>query len=109
MITTMSIGNMLNSIVPISRFNNGEAAKVFDEVEETGCKIVVKNNVPACVLLTPEKYQELIELLDNEYLYALALEREMKDAGKSYSATEVMEQYGITDADIDNAEDDEIE
>ena len=43
----MSVVNMMNAMVPITRFNKGEAAKIFDEVETTGTKIVVKNNRPA--------------------------------------------------------------
>lgn len=56
MLNFMTVDNVLNAIVPISRFNKGEAGKIFDEVKSGGFKIVVKNNVPTCVLITPEKY-----------------------------------------------------
>ena len=51
----MSVVDMMNAMVPITRFNKGEAAKIFDEVETTGTKIVVKNNRPACVLISPSQ------------------------------------------------------
>jgi len=44
---------IMNSMVSVSRFNKGEASKIFDEVAKTGIKIAVKNNKPACVLLSP--------------------------------------------------------
>ena len=48
------IAEVMRSMVPVSRFNKGEAAKIFDEVAQTGIKIAVKNNKPACVLLSPK-------------------------------------------------------
>ena len=37
----MSVVGMMNSMIPITRFNKGEASKIFEEVELTGTKIVV--------------------------------------------------------------------
>ena len=45
---------LLNSFVAISRFNKGEAGKIIDEVHEEGFKIIIKNNEPVCVMITPE-------------------------------------------------------
>ena len=42
--------NLLNSIVPISQFNKGQAGKIFNDVKENGAKIVIKNNEPALLL-----------------------------------------------------------
>ena len=103
MLNIYSLGNVMDALVPISRFNRGEANKIFEEVKETGCKIVVKNNNPACVLLTPEKYREMVELIDDQYLLALAVERERNFNGKTYSADEV---YGELEIEMDI--DDEI-
>ena len=38
---------MMDSIIPISRFNDGEANKIFEEVKQTGCRIVIENNSPS--------------------------------------------------------------
>jgi predicted mannosyl-3-phosphoglycerate phosphatase (HAD superfamily) len=46
MLNSFSVSGVLNSLVPISRFNKGEANKIFEEVRETGFKIVLKNNSP---------------------------------------------------------------
>lgn len=50
---------LLNSFVAISRFNKGEAGKIIDEVHEEGFKIIIKNNEPVCVMITPEFFNEL--------------------------------------------------
>lgn len=75
----VSVKDLLESIVPITRFNKGEASKIFDEVNERGMKIVLKNNTPACVLLNPDKYESMIEALEDYALYFEA-ERRMESA-----------------------------
>lgn len=57
----MAANNVLNMLVPISRFNKGEANKIFEEVKEEGVKIVLKNNQPIGVILTPEMYESLLK------------------------------------------------
>ena len=96
MLNSMVTSNMLNSIVPISRFNKGEANKIFDEVNKSGFKIVVKNNKPACVLITPETYQEMIEMIENYNLYVTA-EKRMKttNANDFISSDDVLQDLGI--------------
>lgn len=63
-IKKVSVSGVLNSFVPISRFNKGEAHKIFDEVKQNGYGIVVKNNSPTCVLITPEIYEEMMDIID---------------------------------------------
>ena len=67
--------NFVKSMVPISRFNKGEAGKIFSEVNYEGIKVVLKNNAPACVLLSPDVYEEIQEALEN---YRLLLEAETR-------------------------------
>ena len=104
-----AIKNIMDSMVPITRFNRGEANKIFDELRESGCKVVVKNNVPACVLLSPEMYQEMVELIENQYLISLAEERTRNDTGMTRSFEELLAKDGLTLADIDAMDDVEIE
>jgi PHD/YefM family antitoxin component YafN of YafNO toxin-antitoxin module len=96
MLSVIGMSAALDSLVPITRFNRGEAGKIFEEVQVTGCKIVLNNNKPACVLLTPERYQELVDMIDDQYLLALAEERMKNDTGITYSAEEVYQELGIT-------------
>jgi len=104
----MQAAEVMRSMVPVSRFNKGEAAKIFDEVAKTGMKIAVKNNKPACVLLSPERYESLLEEMEDLQLMMEA-ERRIAEGGPIYSQDEVMQSLGITQADIDAAEDVEIE
>ena len=109
MVSTVFRGNILDALVPISRFNKGEANKIFDEVRLSGFKVVVKNNSPTCVLLTPEKYQEMIDIIDDQYLLSLAEERLKNDNGVTRSFEEILSKDGLTLADIEAMEDVEIE
>jgi len=102
-------GSILDVLVPISRFNKGEANKIFDEVRLSGFKVVVKNNAPACVLLAPEKYQEMTDMIDDQYLLALSEERLKNDNGATRSFEDILSKDGLTLADIEAMEDVEIE
>ena len=110
MLNSIVTSNMLNSMVPISRFNKGEANKIFDEVNKSGFKIVVKNNKPACVLINPETYQEMVEALEDYKLY-IAAEKRMKNKTEQdfVSEKEVMNKFGIKQEDLDNIDDVELE
>lgn len=101
----MSVKGVMDAIVPISRFNKGEANKIFDEVAESGFKVVLKNNTPACVLIPPKRYEELLEALEDYELYFEA-EQRMKcaDQEKQFSQEEVYRQLGIKPSDLDSIE-----
>ena len=109
MINNVLRGNVLDALIPISRFNKGEANKIFDEVRLTGYKIVVKNNAPACVLLAPERYKELIDIFDDHYLLALSEERIKNDNTPTIPFEEILAEDGLTFADLEAMEDVEIE
>ena len=99
------LNNTINSIVPISRFNKGEAKKIFDEVNKSGYKIVVKNNKPICVLINPETYQEMVELIENYKLYVEA-DKRMKNTTDSdfISSHDVLSDLSITKDELNNTE-----
>ncbi|MDI7818041.1 type II toxin-antitoxin system Phd/YefM family antitoxin [Clostridioides difficile] len=99
------MANMLNTIVPISRFNKGEANKIFDEVKQSGSKIVVKNNVPTCVLITPEKYEEMINVIE-DYKLLLESEKRMHNINEKdlISQSEIMKDLDISEKDLENIE-----
>lgn len=99
------MANMLNTTVPISRFNKGEANKIFDEVKQSGSKIVVKNNIPTCVLITPEKYEEMINAIE-DYKLLLETEKRMKNINEEelISQSELMKDLDISEKDLENIE-----
>ena len=94
--------------IPISLVIRGLAGKVFEEVRQQGAKVVMKNNAPECVLLSPEEYLRLIDEVNDAKLAALAAQRMQHfDADKAIPAEEVYQKYGISDADL--ADFDEVE
>ena len=98
-----TILNIMNSMVPISRFNKGEASKIFDEVASSGTKIVVKNNQPACVLLSPAQYESLMEMLPDSLLYTEAEKRmAANNESGNLSHEAVMKELGITQEELDD-------
>ena len=101
----LTVSDMLNAVVPISRFNKGEANKIFDEVDSAGYKIVFKNNKPTCVLLSPERYTEIIEALENYVLFAEAERRlNSTESSNTVSHDTLMAEFGITEADLEAIE-----
>lgn len=105
----MSVMSVMKSIVPITRFNRGEANRIFEEVESGGTKIVMKNNRPACVLIAPDKYEALMEMLSDYILEEEAKKRmEHYDQQETVTQEEIMKEFGITQDDLD-AVDVEIE
>lgn len=105
MLGQIPAAEIMKSMIPITRFNRGEASRIFDEVASSGTKIVVKNNRPACVLMSPEQYTELMELL-SDYILLDEAERRMAgfDAGKTVSQAEVMREFGLSQADLDGVD-----
>ena len=105
----LSIMNIMKTIVPITRYNQNEASKIFDEVEASGIKIVIKNNSPACVLMSPEQYESLMEML-SDYILQEEAEKRMAshNPDECLSQEELMQELGISQADLD-AVDVEIE
>ncbi len=99
----MSVLNVMKSIVPITRFNKGEASRIFEEVQAGGPKIVMKNNRPACVLMSPEKYESLMEML-SDYILQEEAERRLVSSDETLSQNEVMKSLGITQAELDDVD-----
>lgn len=105
----LSTVSMMKRMIPITRFNKGEANKIFDEVRASGTKIVVKNNHPACVLMSPEQYESLVEML-SDYLLMNEADKRLAENNdvENISHEEMMNRLGITREELD-ATDVEIE
>ena len=97
-----SVRDVINSIVPITRFNRGEASKIFEEVDRRGVKVVLKNNAPVCVLVQPERYEKMVEALEDYALYFEAERREAASGGKTISQEEVLKKFDIPKEELEN-------
>jgi prevent-host-death family protein len=110
MMPMMNPKKVLNSFIPITRFNRGEASKIINEVKTEGVKFIVKNNNPECVLLSVEDYKKMLDEIEDAELAAMALEREALHGNEpTIPFEQVMKEAGITQADLDAIDDSEIE
>ena len=101
---------LLQSHVPISQFNKGQAAKIFDRLRSERELIVLKNNQPSAIILSPEEYTRLTEI-EEDYFLLLEANKRMKDNGnkETISFDSVMSNLGISEAELLEAEDVDIE
>ena len=98
----------LNSLVSISQFSKGQATQVFERLKTEAQLVVLKNNMPVAILLSPEEFSRYEEIEEDYRLMLLAQER-LKANEKTLSEEEALKELGITEEDIDAAEDVEIE
>ena len=92
-------------IVSISRFNKGEANKIFDEVSRDGFRYVMKNNQVKCILISPEAYDKMIEDIEDYYDARWAEDRLAHSTGKTISMKELAEKFNITAEELEAAPD----
>lgn len=66
---------------------------------------VMKNNRPACILMSPGKYEALIEML-SDYIMQEEAENRMShfDSKEVMSQKQVMDSLEITEADLDDVD-----
>jgi hypothetical protein len=62
----MTEKNLLNNLVSVTMFNQGQASKIFNRLQEEKQIVVLKNNIPTAVLLSPNEYDRLLSLAESE-------------------------------------------
>ena len=102
--------DFLQSLVPISQFNKGQAAKIFDRLHSEKELIVLKNNQPSAVILSLEEYTRLTEI-EEDYFLLWEANRRIEENGdkKTVSLDSVMDHLGISKEELLDAEDADIE
>ena len=102
--------DLLQSLVPISQFNKGQAAKIFDRLHSDRELIVLKNNQPSAVILSPEEYTRLMQI-EEDYFLLLEANKRMEANGnnKTISFDSVMSDLGISEDELLDTEDVDIE
>lgn len=97
----MNIIAAIQNTISITQFNRGLAGKIFQEVKQSGAKVVMKNNTPECVLISPDEYVRLMDEVNDARLLALAVKRmENFNPNNTLSEKQVMEDLGISDDDL---------
>ena len=101
--------DILDSLVPITQFNRGQASRIFDRLHNENQLIVLKNNQPAAIILSPSEFQRLSEI-EEDYTLLLEATRRLKENSSSTSSREeVMSELNINEADLAAAGDVVIE
>ena len=102
--------DLLQSLVPISQFNKGQAAKIFDRLRSERELIVLKNNQPSAIILSPEEYTRLTEI-EEDYFLLLEANKRMEDNvnQRTISFDSMMNNLGISEAELREAGDVDIE
>ena len=106
---------MIKAMVPITRFNKGEAGKIIEEVKRDGIRVIVKNNVPECIMITVEEYNALNEAANRTVI--LNQSKEWEEKRKAWiqkvranvqpplppvmSVEEALEKYGSRPIEVD--------
>jgi len=99
-ITMTYTADILDSLVPITQFNHGQASNIFDRLHTENQLIVLKNNQPAAIILSPSEFQRLSEIEENYTLLLEATRRLKEDSSSTTSREEVMSELGISEADL---------
>lgn len=98
-----SVTEFLNGLIPITQFNRGQASRIFDRLQSEKRLIVLKNNQPAAIILSPEEYTRLTDLEDDYSLLQQALKRLSESEEHSLTMAEVMKALHITEEELASA------
>ncbi len=56
----MKVTKVIKQMTSITHFNKGKASKLFSKVKKGDPLIVVKNNIPVAIIISPDEY-DIIE------------------------------------------------
>ncbi|MEG2628648.1 MAG: type II toxin-antitoxin system prevent-host-death family antitoxin [Raoultibacter sp.] len=102
--------DIINNMIPISDFSRGKASGVFAKVAGGTPVIVLKNNAPLAVITSPAEHARLTQIEEDYALLCESIERlERKGKAKNHSFADVMSEFGITEAELDDADEVEFE
>ena len=97
--------DILDSLVPITQFNRGQASRIFDRLHTESQLIVLKNNQPAAIILSPSEFQRLSEIEEDYTLLLEATRRLKEDSSSTSSREEVMSELNISESELAAARD----
>lgn len=102
--------NTLQSLISISQFNQGQAARIFDRLRSEKELIVLEDNQPSAVLLSPEEYTRLAEI-EEDYFLLLETAKRLEDNGDKETVPfdALMQELGIREDELLNTEEVDIE
>ena len=97
-----NITSAIRDTISISLFNRGLAGKIFEDVKQSGAKVVMKNNTAECVLMSPDEYVKLMDEVNDARLLSIANERMQNfNPTNLISSEDLYKELGITEEDLE--------
>lgn len=100
-----SAGELFKNMVSVTELNKGNASKIIDEMKKTGYKVILKNNSPEAVLITPDQFEELISLREEVLDMSLGIEALKRlnsyNSQESISHEDILKEFGISREELD--------
>jgi len=101
--------DVLQSFVSISQFNRGQASRIFEKLRQCRQIVVLKNNRPEAVILSPEEYSRLMEIEEDYMLMNEDGDRIAENGFRPHVSMEkTMKELGVTKKEMDDADDTSI-
>ncbi|MBT1167078.1 type II toxin-antitoxin system prevent-host-death family antitoxin [Bifidobacterium simiarum] len=79
----------LDNLVSVSELSHGGVSRTLSRVSDDNPVVVMRNNKPAAVVITPDDYKRFTEAEENFALYLEAVNRMKHDDGSRFDADEV--------------------
>lgn len=79
----------LDNLVSVSELSHGGVSRALNRVADDNPVVVMRNNKPAAVVITPADYKRLTEAQEDLALYREAVERMRHDDGTRYTTEQV--------------------
>lgn len=79
----------LDNLVSISELSHGGASRALSRISDNNPVVVMRNNKPAAVVITPEDYKRYTEAEEDFALYLEAADRMNHDDGARLSMDDV--------------------
>ena len=106
----MSPAALLENVVPTSAFNKGQSTRCFERAHDGLPVIVMKNNSPYRVVVTPDDYIRMSELEEDNLLLQMALARLEANVGRpTIPEADVYKDLGVSADEIAAMDDVEFE
>lgn len=84
-------GNItLDNLVSVSELSHGGVSKTLSRVGDNNPIVVMRNNKPAAIVISPDDYRRLTEAEEDFALYLEAEERMKKDDGTRLGMDDVL-------------------
>jgi PHD/YefM family antitoxin component YafN of YafNO toxin-antitoxin module len=79
----------LDNLVSVSELSHGGVSRAFGRVTDDNPLVVMRNNKPAVIVITPDDYRKFTAVEEDFALYQEAVERMKNDDGTRLSMDDV--------------------